>query len=465
MASRNARVGVPNWATAWLRRCGYRPGNVMDAQVARWWAWFDCSTDFYKSAATVAGDTDEHMTLHPARAVCDEWSSLLLNEKTAFSSEDPAMAGWLGERMGALLGGSADFVARCFALGSGAWSLDFSGCRGEVRAEVRRHDACSVVPLSGEGRESASCAFVSRVEVGGSEYDQVQVHEPDPATGGTYHVRTWLFRTRSHSAPVEAEGVVGDLDTHSALPTYAICRPAIANTYDDYTPLGVSVFDDAVDSVKAVDEAFDTFYWSLRLGHPSVFLDERSLIRDERGRVLGSDSVAQRLFRSLDGPISDRMPVTFYNPDLRVQQAVDAVNLALSLMSWKCGLGPGYFSFDMHQGLKTATEVVADNAPLARNIRRHEQVLGDALVRLARGAWAAERGLSSGTIVLDADVPEVEVQWDDSVIEDEASERATMKDDIARGLAPAWLYPVRYYGMGETEARALTLGLGVPEEL
>lgn len=463
--ARSARTGVPAWATTWLRRQGYRPGNVMDPHVARWWSWFDCSADFYKAAATVAGDTDEHMTLHPARAVCDEWSSLLLNESTALSSDDSGMAEWLGERMGPVLGDSADFVARCFALGSGAWSLDFSGDGSGVVARVRIHDACSVVPLAGEGRGSASCAFVSRVEAAGEEYDQVQVHEPDPATGGTYHVRTWLFPARSHAAPVAVEGVVGDLDTRSELPTYAICRPAIANTYEDNTPLGVSVFDDAVDSVKAVDEAFDTFYWSLRLGHPSVFLDERSLIRDERGRVLGSDSVAQRLFRALDGPISDRLPVTFYNPDLRVQQAVDAVNLALSLMSWKCGLGPGYFSFDMHQGLKTATEVVADNAPLARNIRRHEKVLGDALVRLARGAWAAERGISTGAQVRDADVPRVEVQWDDSVIEDEASERATMKDDIARGLAPAWIYPVRYYGMGEEEARALTSGAGFPEEM
>ena len=58
-----------------------------------------------------------------------------------------------------------------------------------------------------------------------------------------------------------------------------------------------------------------------------------------------------------------------------------------------------------------------------------------------------------------SEAPEVAVEWDDSVVEDTASERAMVKDDIARGLCPPWIYPMRYYGMGEAEARELTARL------
>jgi hypothetical protein len=41
-----------------------------------------------------------------------------------------------------------------------------------------------------------------------------------------------------------------------------------------------------------------------------------------------------------------------------------------------------------------------------------------------------------------------------------------MKDDISRGLCPAYLYPMRYYGMDEDAARALVGAQQVvPEEV
>ena len=53
-------------------------------------------------------------------------------------------------------------------------------------------------------------------------------------------------------------------------------------------------------------------------------------------------------------------------------------------------------------------------------------------------------------------VPGLEVEWDDSVIEDTQAARTQMKDDIARGLCPRWRYLARFYGMTEEEARAFT---------
>ena len=75
-----------------------------------------------------------------------------------------------------------------------------------------------------------------------------------------------------------------------------------------------------------------------------------------------------------------------------------------------------------------------------------------------RGAYGVILGTQTAGIIPDSfeAVPKVEIAWDDSTIIDTETERSVMKDDIARGLAPAYLYTAKYYGVDEAEARRIT---------
>ena len=304
--------------------------------------------------------------------------------------------------------------------------------------------------------------------MGGRAHDRVQVHEPDPATGGTYHLRTWLFEPDRHDEPVALDAVIADLDTCSTLPTYCMVRPAIANACEDATPCGVSVFADAVDAIRLLDETFDGAYWRTRLCQPRMVVDEAGLAVDRQtGRVKLRETIDQRLFKGVKGGVGQQLPVTVFAPDMQAADMELALNNALSAFSAKCGLGPNYWSFTRQGVNKTAREVVSDNSQLMRNCRRHERAVGEQLQRLVAGTFCAEAALRTGAMPAP---PAVEVAWDDSVVEDTEAERAMMKDDIARGLCPAHLYPMRFYGMDEAEARALvaqapTAAPPVPEEL
>lgn len=368
-------TGVPGWAADWLRRQGYAPGNVMDERIQTWWGWYTCDNDWYRPGG--AGGEELHATLHPARTVCDEWASLLMNERTELGSDDAGMSEWLRRAAPGFVEDNADFVSRAFALGSGAWACDVvgavdGGASESARVRVRRYGAEGVVPLVTDGDgTSVGCAFVGRCTVGGRAYDQVQVHEP--GDGGLYQVRTWLFAPGAQASPVEVPSVAPLWRTGSELPTYAIATPAVANTYETNTPLGVSVFDCGVGALGAVDEAFDLLYWSMRLGKTRVMVDEQALVVDRAtGEVKGLDTVDRRLYRALGAPVDGRQPVTVYNPDLRAADIARDIDLALSVLSLKCGFGQAYFSFDGHRGVRTATEVSADNSQLFRNVRRHE---------------------------------------------------------------------------------------------
>lgn len=138
---------------------------------------------------------------------------------------------------------------------------------------------------------------------------------------------------------------------------------------------------------------------------------------------------------------------------MRVEESERSIDDALSIMSLKCGLGPNYFSFTRSSGLRTATEVVSDNSVLLRTVRRNENLAGQRISSALRGSYAAWSALSGRPL---SEVPACEVAWDDSVIEDTATARTQMKDDISRGLCPRWMYLQRFYGMTEEDARAFT---------
>lgn len=471
MGSRKV-TGFPAWASRFLEKQGYRlRGDVMNSHIQAWWGWYQTDNGFYqtdKYDSPQGGMPCRHLSLRPARMACDEWATLVMDDKTRIGSKDTSLGAWIGERLGGFVSDEVDHLSLAFALGTGAWAVDLDLVTDgesvtDAVAGTSFYDASQICPLETNGDESVSCAFVRRTVVGGRLRDQLQVHEPDPETGA-YAIRTWMFAPERQGVPVVDGSYVTYLDTGSPLPTYALVRPAIFNTYHECTPLGVSVFDDAQDAIKCVDEAFDSMYWRLRVCQPRMVVDESGLARDKMGNPDLPTTVDQRIFKVVKGGVSSSTPTTVYDPGLQATETEVALNSALSTFSAKCGFGPNYFSYSRQGGLKTATEVTADNSQLFRNVKRHEASVKASIERLVAGAYSAEcalRGVTPKSL-------DVNVEFDDSIVKDSATERALMKDDISRGLCPAWLYPMTYYGMSEEEARQLVGAqpgqTAVPEE-
>ena len=450
-------MAKPDWALRALEDEGYEPDVSMDAMVDQWWSWYDCSNEFYRPLKRDVGGRTlevEHMTLRPARMVCDEHAALMCSEGSDLSCDDPDMRGWLDRTAPGLIARSAPAVSRAMALGTAGLFPDFErGADGAWSCRLRWYDARYLLQLAADEGESTACAVASDVIAGGRRLHQLKVVEPDPETG-LYRVRTRLFDPARRDEEVACDDVLPVVGLGTALRPYALVTPAVGNTYDDATPLGVSIFDDGVDAVKLVDEAFNQLYWHVKLSTPRVFLDDAMVARDpETGLVDMSTTLDEVLFSRVSGQVGDRVPITVYNPEMHIEESERSIDDALSIMSLKCKLGPNYFSFTRSSGLRTATEVVSDNSVLLRAVRANENAAGAEIAGALRGCYAASLALAGRGA---ADVPEVEVAWDDSVIEDTATARTQMKDDIARGLCPRWMYLQRFYGMDEEEARAFT---------
>lgn len=439
---------VSSGAMGALKAMGYLPDDSMQQYVQEWLGWYTATNEFYKGIKTVNNRRIQihRLTIHPFRRVCREWASLLLNDTTTINAEDEAhdavLQRWL--RSTSFIARGQGLVERAFALGTGAWALSFMLADGEVAAiKPRRYDARMVLPLTWDDDECLECAFACRTVIAGKSYEQLQVHRLDTETA-TYHVLTKLFNEKDgKEVSAESLGVIPDYDSGSALPTFVLIRPGIVNVYSDGSAMGQSVCADAIGAVQAVDNAFDSITREIDATKIKTFMSDQlfSEITDADNKPVIAPMSPDEYVLRLDSTDPDLIKT--YAPDIRIEPLRTSLGVALSELGDLTGFGQQYYALDKAGGLKTATEVSADSSALMRNIRKHENILGDAIERLCRCVLSC----------LGCDAPVVHVNFDDSIITDTATDKAQMLSEVTAGLASTWEYRARFYGESEQKAR------------
>ena len=441
----------PQAVTDALAGMGARPDTSMAAHIGMWWGWYTSTADFYDQTVVV-GDGKvmrrHRLTIHPARRVCREWASLLLNDETTISASSPEADGMLREwlRATGLVQRGQGMLERAFALGTGAWALSFDVGDDATSVGLRRYDARQVLPLAWDDDACRECAFCSAVRVRGARYDQLQAHVLDRETG-TYHVLTRLFDADGSEADAEALGMIADYDSDTPLPTFALVRPAIDNVYSDGSSMGQSVFADATSAIQAVDNAFDSIVREIDATKVKTFVSDQLF---GVGSYVDASGAARRAVRvaSPDDSIirvsaQDPDLVSTFAPEIRIAPLREALDVALGELGDLTGLGSQYLSTSKAGGLKTATEVAADNSALMRNAAKHGHLLSAAISGICEAALSC----------MGHEDEAVSVDLDDSIVADTASDKAQMLSEVSAGLVPGWMYLQRFYGLNEDEAR------------
>lgn len=439
-----------------IEQAGYRLYGGMDASIKAWYAWYTATNEsFYKVPYFTKKGTKQHRdrySLRPAKRVCREYASLILTEDTRVSVEGSQANAWLQGYLGQIgfWPNGQNLVERAFALGTGGWFLDYD-IREDARSSIirpQRYDARLIKPLTFDEEGITEAAVDTRVTAKGKPIERLTLYVID---NGTYHVKTRLFREGKELAP-ESLGYIADFDTESPRKPFGIVRPAIDNAIADMCPYGMSVFADAIDSIKAVDLAFDSLFQEVELTGVKVFMDESLMdVRSEDGKVVPVAPTEDRTFRMVDGDGATKL-IDVFSPQIRSEALKGALNVALSELGESCGFGQNYFALDKQGGMKTATEVVADNGALMRSVKKHENVVRTAIQDVVSALLDGAR-IHCG-VDIEEDFGTVDVAFDDSVITDTQTAKNTMLAEIAAGVVPKWKYMTEFYGMTEAQAKA-----------
>lgn len=461
--------GTYAFAIEWLEMLGYSPDTRMATTIDDYWGWYTADNDWYHYRARRGFRLfmNDRETLNPAALAAEAWSDLLMNEKLDIASDDKGLQEVIDAHFDGFGVDQADFIERSFALGTGGWAIGVSGVSDDgmmhpdASIMIEDNDANQVLPLTWSANSCTQCAFVTRVELDGRDYDQCQAHV---LLDGSYHILTQLFDVKSHRM-VFPEGVTSDLDTLSPYQTFALVKPAVSNKHYSYCAMGASVFEKGISAIKATDEALTSLLVHLRVARPKMFVADTMIEKKTKKDINGKSVTEYFAFGEADDitfrtPPGDEGtdPLKVVQPDMRIADNENAINAGLKMLSITCGLGDGYWVWEHKSGLKTATEVVSDSSMLARTLRKHQNAIRTSIKTLVKGVAGVCKHLCGTQVDPTA---QLKVSFDDSIITDTQTDKNMALAEIGMLGIPALKrkYLEDYCGFSEEEAMA-----AVPDE-
>ena len=99
----------------------------------------------------------------------------------------------------------------------------------------------------------------------------------------------------------------------------------------------------------------------------------------------------------------------------------------------------------------TATQVISEKSDTFRNMKKHEGILEKEIISLIKAIMNASNQFTSDYHFTDED--EVQVQFDDSIIEDKATEKDNDRKDLESGIATKLEFRMKWYGEDEETAK------------
>lgn len=416
--------------------------DTVFSNIALWREWYSGYVRKFHSYLQYNGKKRIKRKRHSlcmAKKVCEDWANLLLNEKLVVATSDEALT----KKVRKILDDN-NFRVRAnrlcelsFAFGTGAFCEYLDG-NGNVKIDYLQADM--IYPLSVDNERITECAFCSKKVIGGKKCVYIQAHR---LINGKYVVLNRLFDENTTQSVPLPDGVREEYETGSSLPLFQIISPNIINNTDTFSPMGISIYANAISALEGTDLIYDSYLNEFRLGKKRVYIPVSltQIVKEEEGisQPIFDDNDTE--FYALPDDACEKMSETEF--DIRSSEHTEGINTALDILSDRCGLGTGRYVYKSG-GVKTATEVVSENSALYQNLSKHKLILSAAIIGLVRAILYLEGK--------NADV-DIKVDFDDSIIHDTAAEFSRNLQLVSAGLMAAWEFRCWWYGESEEQAK------------
>ena len=244
-------------------------------------------------------------------------------------------------------------------------------------------------------------------------------------------------------AHLEPEVTISNLEH----PLFAYYRLPGANTIDPASPLGVSVFANALTELKAIDIAVSRKNTEVEDSKHITFVGQ-ALIKNAQNHHLEMPRFVMGLGMGLND--TETTAVHEHVPTMLTDQRIKDINFNLSMAGVKCGFSEGVFVLDGQTGMITATQVEADDRDTIQTIKADRDALKDALEQAFYGADALS------TLYGLAPLGEYEINFNfGDITYNYEEDKAAWRAYVMNGWVPKWLYFVKFEGYSEEEAKAL----------
>lgn len=431
-------------------------GDIYDYQEL-WKSWYKGSVaDFHFYKEVVAGKEIqmERLTMNMAKKNCEDISKLLWTEKTKIEldTEQSTQKLWsiLDSKENSFTVNFPIFLEKSLAIGTGAL-IEYVNNDGKTIIDYVLGDV--IIPYKYTNSYITGIITVSRFsEKSRSKtwyYTHITYHEYN---GQIYKTINELYKSDNQvelGKEINFNDRFPDIKEQNEIatdtPRFQIFKPNLANNIDINSPMGISIFANSLDRYKAIDMKYDSFFKEFKLGKKRILVDptamKASLTTDTEGNVhqvqyFDSNDEAYVGVNGMEG-----QPIKEIDFSLRAQEHINSINADLNWLSSNLGLGGNFYQFS-DRGLRTATEVISENAEAFRTKVHYDIVINDNIYDLVKVICEMEN------------IPykSITITPDDSIIEDKNTETLRALQEVAQGIRSKKSYLTDIKGLSNEQA-------------
>lgn len=432
-----------------------------DDNILRWWEVYCCKAPWLSyDYVTASGKkrNRKRLSLNMPKVLCSEMAGLVLAEPPNVDAGDLVSNLITREDLWKNLRKSTEWAGA--AGGQVLKVLVSSKSEGEEKKNTVSLDfvkAQSFIPLAWDNTQVFEGTFVDRRVVGKKSLIRVETHRRAPAGGYTITQKVFDEQT---GLEVALDQFDPNLEPETTVPAEATSLPLFvyipnpeANNIEPESPLGIALYANALDTIKAIDVAFDSMHMDVVFGKPRVALPGTVMrgYYDADGIKRSGFDPDEEVYLRIEGDDANKMmPVNLSN-DLHPDQYTLAINTNLKLLAMQTGFDAGYFSFD-GESVKTATEVISDNSHTYKTMQAFRDNLSKGLIQIFQvinqlGTYYKIEGAERNKVPT--------IQWDDSVIEDRNSKAKYWTDLSMNKLVDRTTALQKIHGIDEKAAKEM----------
>ena len=415
------------------------------SMIVRWQRWYRGHVRSFHDYRQYNGRSMVHRrrkTLGMAKTVSEDWACLALNEKVDITTDDQTVtdAVWDILNRNQFRTRGNQLLELTFAMGTGAFVERMDG--DDIKIDYVR--AGMIYPLAWDNGKITQCAFASERKKEKKTFVYLNIRRFER---GEYIIENRMFQRNGESLTEVGldDDVEEEVHTHSAVPRFQIIKPNVVNNLDPDSPMGISIFANAIDQLQCIDLIYDSYCNEFRLGKKRILvpMSYAKMQLQDTGAVtpvFDDNDTEFYAIPELDG----NNKLEEFNMSLRHEAHEAGLQTALNTLSLKVGMGKDRYIFQNGSGAKTATEVVSEKSDLYQSLRKHELLLEDALKSLVL-AICDMKGLGVEHVIT--------IDFDDSIIQDTAAQREIDRQDVRDGLLAPYEYRMRWRGEDEETAK------------
>ena len=385
-------------------------------------------------------------SLGMAKKVCEDWASLLMNEKVQIVVKDNDQMDKLLSQLGAWIVANKA-VELGFALSLSCLVIGIEGLvvdedYGTIKDKSKSHltldaiSALNIIPITFERGKLVEAAFITK----NTNSKIIEIHKR--ADDGFYHIT--IIKVDSNDKYDSSY----EFNTLSKSPWFFPVYPNVVNNFELDTPYSISILGNSIDTLKAIDTAYDSYDNEFVNGRKRIFISTKlTTVDKETGEtnptfdphdtvfymlpeIIGNTGQTQELLHSITDP-------------LRVVEHSQKLQDELNYLSSKVGLGVDYYRFEKGR-VMTATQVISEKSDTFRNMKKHEIVLEQVLIEMTRAIMKASNNFTDYPAFTDTE--EVTIKFDDSIIEDKETEKTSDRTDLTNHVLSMSDYRAKWYG-------------------